>query len=224
MSLSRSTAAVRLALLASLGLLGTLAACGLTEPGRELGQFARLEVDCQLGTQATASGSKEPLFRCEFRNVAKAPGSSCVKVKVTPPNAPVGPRGPVAVVSETICSGTLLPDTDRDSVTDSIDLCPAYGAPHEGGGAYSIDPQGCRLPVIHPQTAPVRCGQLQTGRCATEIFLGSVSQALFSLAPRDKCFNGSAFTCVGARDFILATCFDADNHFLCDLQIEELPH
>lgn len=278
-----------------------LAGCGVGDPGRALGQFARLEVDCQLGLQVDAQlqrkrhndltaalnkaksdlealkstpnlapprlaaaqqavskaeaalasltsaainnqnmdrliqtgtddKGRQPLFRCEFRNEAKVAAQSCVKIKVTPPNAPTGRKGPLAVVSETVCSGTLLPDTDEDGVTDAIDRCPSHGSAHEGGGSYDVDAQGCIQKALRAETSPGRCvaGQTQTGRCAAEVFLGSVPQAFITLAPRERCFQShggddGAFMCVSARNFIIASCFDDEGKFLCDLQIDEMP-
>jgi hypothetical protein len=209
----------------SVVLLCPLWGCGLMEPGHELGQFARLEVACQLGQQADAFGKQEPLFRCEFRNVAKAAGRSCIKLKVTHPKAPKG----MAIVSEKLCSGTLLPDTDADGVTDALDRCPRHGAAHEGGGAYSIDDAGCREPVIHPQTAPALCGSSRTGRCVAEVFTGNISnsirRALQPFVPKDeRCYSSrGVFICGRARDLIAAACFDDKGAFTCDLDIEEVP-
>ena len=171
-------------------MVGTLGAA-LAAAGCD--SYPKMSINCQVGRSNLVFGEngapiEKQIASCEFTNRSKSAAKTCVRVKV---DASSGE----SFTSPVLCSGVLLPDSDRDGVTDALERCPEQGHHSRKAGligSFVMDSEGC----------PTTRMNLDSGKdaCKNELEARSngfgVGSCLVSIFPDEKMRDAVFDACV----------------------------
>jgi len=187
--------------------------------------YKQLQLNCQLGRQnvsVPADGKQaspqvlgDTIFRCRFRNLGNDAVSSCARLHVTTPD------GGTRFVSETFCSGALLPDSDKDQVVNGLDQCPQEGYEQRGASEpYEVDARGCRrvsnattpFSPRYPECLEANANGTVKGICDVS------DERLFDANVRSQILK----SCLLTSDNTPPAKAEDETEFKCSIEIEEV--